>query len=764
MASLNQPSFAAGELSPELRRRIDLQKYAIGAEEIKNMIVLPRGGVQSRPGTVFVSEIKDSGKRVCLVDFVFSTEQPYLLEFGHQYIRFYKDGGVIVSGASPYEVATTYQESELADLKFEQSADTLYISHPSHAPRMLTRTEHAAWVLSAYENINGPLRAENDTNVTLTVTKTSSPATEVLLKGDAVTLTASSSTFQAGHVGGLFGIRHKQCEKHYSAYCPQNIAFYSAAFPVQGEWVVMIDPRAGDFNQADAYVERSRDGGATWTKIKTVLQSGTNDVEVSGSEEDSVLIRVTRPTVTDDSFNISVDSTGKFEWACVKITEYVSATVVKGTLLKDFDQGAAAFKTWAEGSWSSVRGWPACVGFYQNRLCFGRTVQEPNAFWDSKTGDYANFDVSFPALDDDAINSRLLGRMVNAIHHMVPLQSQVFLTSDSEWVVKPSIQGQFTPSGIKIEQLTYYGASQSVEPVIIGDSAVYVVRGGGSVRSISYDDVAGKVSSDLSVMASHLFSGRTVIDWAYQQMPYYALWCVMSDGALLSFTYHKEHEVWAWCRHESQGAFEAVACIPGVDQDEVYFIVKRTIGGATKRYVETLAHRDAGSAADFFGVDCGLTYSGAPTATISGLSHLEGKAVAVLADGVEVSGLSVASGSITLPRAASLVHIGLAYEWRLRTLQIDASNKNTGYSSDKKKLIPGATISVLNSYGGLSGEDQFVILPWSSPSTAPVLESGDINVELLSGWRKEGQFEIKGSGIYPMHITNLMPRVQVGGN
>lgn len=763
MASLNQPSFAAGELSPELRRRIDLQKYSIGAEEIKNMIVLPRGGVQSRCGTEMVAVSKDSTKKTRDVDFIFSITQAYVLEFGHNYIRVFKDGGIVMDGENQYEIETTYAESELFDLVFEQSADTLYITHPDHPPATLVRTGHASWTLDDYENINGPLMAENNTDVTLTITLTATPETEVLSEGDDVTLTASSALFQEEHVGGIFGIRHKQCEKHYDDTCPRNEAYSSDAFPVLGEWTVLIDPRAGDFNQADAYIERSRDEGTNWTKIKTILQSGTNDVEITGSEEEPVLIRVTRPVAADDSFNISVDSTGKYEWACVKITGYTSSTVVTGKLMKDFDQGGTAFTSWAEGSWSDVRGWPAAVGFYQNRLCFGRTANEPNAFWDSKTGDYVNFDISLPSLDDDAINSRLMGRMVNAIHHMVPLQAQILLTSDSEWVVEPSIQGQFTPSGVKIDQLSYYGSS-GVEPVIIGDTALFVVRGGGAVRSIFYDNVNGKGGNDLSVMANHLLESRTIVDWAYQQLPNSVLWCVLSDGKMLSFTYHKEHEVWAWCRHETQGYFESVCCIPGTTQDEVYFQVKRTIGGSAVRFTERLAQRSVSSATAFFGVDCGVTYSGAATTTITGLDHLEGMAVAVLADGVEVKNKTVSGGQITLPKAASTVHVGLAFEWKLRTLQIDASSKQTGYSSDKKKLIPGATISVLNSYGGLSGDDQFVLLPWSTPITNPVLESGDIDVELLSGWKKEGQFEIKGSGIYPMHITNLMPRVQIGGN
>ena len=365
---------------------------------------------------------------------------------------------------------------------------------------------------------------------------------------------------------------------------------------------------------------------------------------------------------------------------------------------------------------------------------------------------------SLPGVDDDVINSRLLGRQVNAIEWMIPLQAHIMLTDSSEWTVEPSVNGLFTPNSFRNKQQTYYGSSGLVEPVIVGESAIFTLRFGSSVRSMSYDDVNGKTGTDLSIMASHLFEDRSIIDCTYQQHPNSIVWFVLSDGALLSFTHHKEHDVWAWARHKTDGLYESICCIPGDTQDDVYTIVNRTINGVVKRFTEVMATRNVNN---FFGVDCGATREGSPSITVSGLDHLEGKTVEIVADGILVKGKVVTGGSVTLNNPASLVHVGLPYTWRLKTLQVDASSKNVGYSADKKKLIQGATISVINSAGGQAGQDQFVNLNY--PIGTKGLYSGDLDVNLLARWERDGKFEINGTGTLPMHIINIMPRVSIGG-
>ena len=150
------PSFTAGELSSSMEGRTDFAKYFSGCTRIENFVVLPHGPVSRRPGTYYVSEVKTSSDKTRLVPFTFSTEQTYILEFGDQYLRFYKDNGQITSGGSAYEIATPYTAAQVFDLKFAQSADVMYICHESHAVRKLSRTGHTSWTLTEVEFTDGP--------------------------------------------------------------------------------------------------------------------------------------------------------------------------------------------------------------------------------------------------------------------------------------------------------------------------------------------------------------------------------------------------------------------------------------------------------------------------------------------------------------------------------------------------------------------------------------------------------------------------------
>ena len=188
-------NFTSGELSPRLNGRIDMDKYYNGASSISNFIVLMHGGLVKRPGTRFIREIKtssgsNSGAR--LIPFIFSKTQAYVLEVGHNYIRFFKDEGIIVSsGTTPYEIATTYTAAQVNEIEFVQSADVLYLVHEDHIPRKLSRTGHTSWTITDVDFVDGPYI---NTNVTAT-TMSSSGTT------GSVTITASTNVFTSNDVG-----------------------------------------------------------------------------------------------------------------------------------------------------------------------------------------------------------------------------------------------------------------------------------------------------------------------------------------------------------------------------------------------------------------------------------------------------------------------------------------------------------------------------------------------------------------------------------
>lgn len=144
-------SFNGGELSPDMSGRVDIDKYYSSCLLVQNFCLLPSGAARSIPGTYYVSTGKTLGKKVRLIEFAFSTIQTYILEFGDQYIRFYKDKGQIVSApATPYEITSPYLEADLPQIIFRQSADVVYLFHPDYPPKTLTRTDHTAWTLDDY--------------------------------------------------------------------------------------------------------------------------------------------------------------------------------------------------------------------------------------------------------------------------------------------------------------------------------------------------------------------------------------------------------------------------------------------------------------------------------------------------------------------------------------------------------------------------------------------------------------------------------------
>lgn len=421
--------------------------------------------------------------------------------------------------------------------------------------------------------------------------------------------------------------------------------------------------------------------------------------------------------------------------------------------------------------------YPRCTTFIEQRLAFASSRNDPQAVWMSQSGNYENFGYSKPtAKASDAITFRIRARQVNEIRSMLPVKGLMLLTSGAEWLVSGgSNSDAITPSAIKIDNQGYRGASK-VQPVVVGNIVLFAQARGGVVRDFSYEFTAdGFVGSDLTILARHLFEGRVIKAWAYAQAPSSIVWVVLDDGSLVSLTYMKEHEVWAWTRHESgAGAmFEDVTVVEEGNEDVPYFVVRRTINGAARRYIEKLHTREFATVADAFFVDSGLTYSGAPATVISGLDHLEGEAVVALSDGNVVRNLTVAGGSVTLPNAASKVHVGLAYEAALQTLDLDMGRvQGLGTVQGRMKSISEVTLRVEDTRGIFVGpydgdRDSDKLVEYKQRSTeawneAIQLYTGDIRMTTPWDWNTSGSVWIKQFDPLPLSILAIMPDVVIG--
>lgn len=417
--------------------------------------------------------------------------------------------------------------------------------------------------------------------------------------------------------------------------------------------------------------------------------------------------------------------------------------------------------------------YPRCSTFVDQRLAFASTLNNPQACWFSQSANYENFGFSRPRKASDGFEFRIRSRQVNEIRSLLQSRGLMVLTSGGEFVVTGGQDEYLAPDTIVVKSQGYRGASK-VQPVVVGNVVLFAQERGGVIRDFSYEFAEDSfVGKDLTIMARHLFEDRSIKAWAYAQAPYSIVWCVLDDGSLVSLTYIKEHDVWGWTRHETDGTFEDVTVVAEGQEDVPYFIVKRTIGGTARRYIERLHTRSFAAIEGAFFVDSGLTYSGAAATVISGLNHLEGKEVVALADGNVVRGLTVASGAITLPFAAEVAHIGLPYEATLMTLDLDMGQvRGLGTVQGRQKSVSEVTLRVEKTRGIWIGTEDAArasgkLIEYKQRSTEAWNEAiraytGDLRVTAMPDWTNGGNVVVKQFDPLPLTVLAVMPDVTLG--
>lgn len=715
-------SFQAGELSPRLEGRIDLQKYSAGAQTLQNMVVFPQGGITRRPGTYYAGSSKSGGK-VRLIPFEFSDEQAYVLEFGANYIRFFQDGAPLESGGSPVEVVTAYSVTDIFEINFVQSADVVFLAHKDHKPAKLTRTTATSFTLTDIDFVDGPYLDENITSTTLYADADT---------GNNVTITASAGLFTSADVGRLLRFR-EVLEVTYD------------------EWAAATSYNANDFVRYNGHVYKQVTGS-------TQTSGNTPPVHTSGTE-----------TYGNVDWEYRHDDTGY-----VEITAFTSATVVTATVKED-DGGisvlphnivgaANATTKWSLGAFGGDQGQPRAVAFYEERLYFAGTIGKPQSIFGSVTADFENHTPGTE--DDDAVNVTISSDQVNIIKHMIPGRFLQIMTSSAEFTLSGGTgTTAVTPTNLNVLRETTFG-SGDVRPLRAGASTIMIQKGGEKVKEVTFSlDTDGLVGRDLTVLGEHLARGG-VTDMVWQQEPELILWFVRGDGTLIGLSYDPANNTIGWHQHPlgGSGVVESITAIPSGTEDRVYLSVKRTIDGSTVRHIVYMKsiffNQDVG---DAFYVDSGITYDGAATTTITGLDHLEGESVQILADGSTHPDKTVSSGSITLDRQASKVHVGLSYNSLVETLRLEAG-ADDGIAQGKIKRIHGITARFLDTVGAELGPDVNNLdrLPFRDSSmsmdTAVPLFNGDKEIFFPSGYENDAQVVIRQSQPLPMTIVAIMRR------
>lgn len=847
MVKIVQSSLSGGEVSDAIGSRVDIDKYRSSVAKAENVFPQVHGGMTNRAGLQFIGFTKGIGD-IRLIPFSFSTEQTYVLEMGPYYMRVIKDGGYVldtskvatitgVTQANPavvttssahgftaghsvylssiggmtqlngrtftvkavlssttfsledsvgnaldstgftaytsggsaqevYEIALPYSGPDILELNYTQSADVMTLVHPSFEPRDLTRTDHDAWTLTtltfapdqaAPTSVSASATTTGSTTYRYVVTAVNAETLEESLQSNTATVTNAAATNWDNNVTWTAAAN----AQYYNVYREKNGIFGFIG-------------RAGSTSFRDDFIE-----------------ADTLDSPPEGQN----------PFVGADNY-------------------------------------------------------PSAVTYHQQRRIFANTINSPQTFYMTQTANISNMSFSSPLKDDDSITATIASRQVNAILNMISLRQLILLTSGGEWTVD-GVDGVITPSGLKIEPQSYFG-SVALPPIIAGDIVLYM-QPGQVVRDMGYKfETDSYTGNDLSVLARHLFDYNTVVDWSFGIAPHSILWCVRSDGIVLSLVYSREQNVFGWSTHSTLGSFKSVACVREDEEDIAYFVVERNFNGVTKKTVERMSTRDFDDLQDSFFVDSGLSLDnpvtitgfsntnpvvittatshglspgdtvdiagikvsddaytrgfvldtdvngtgytvGAVTSTtfelinagtnvdgtlfntyhsggearkalssISGLWHLEGMTVTALANGRVQADLTVTNGSITLPSAASRIHVGLPYQAEIKTLRID--NGQLGDSiQGKTKKIGRLTVRFERSLGGWYGPDldhmrelKYGLAP--SYGQPPEWLTGDKDVMMSPSWNKDGQIVLQQRDPLPMTVLSIIPDVVVGGN
>jgi len=617
-ASISLNAFNSGEISPLLRGRVDVKRYYSGVEIMENMVVLAQGGATKRPGSYYIANAKDSDYACRLIPFEFSVTQAYIIEIGDKYFRFYKDGGQIKSGNDPYEIETPYDYTDIFEIQFIQSADTMYLVHSEYKPRKLTRTGHTSWTLTIVDFERGPFLAENETDITITPSATTG----------SITLTASSDVWNSNHVGALWQITHTvegaEVTGSFTAVGNSSTTAVQKGrefdFTSHGNWTGTI------------VLQRSYDDGSTWKDVIPFHNVDDGNISYSDDEVvDDALYRVRMNAYTSGTckYNLVVRS---FDVdGVVEITEYISATEVSATV--DYTLGGTtATKYWSEGAFSDDEGYPNSVAFYEERICYAATVNQPQRMWFSQTDDWNNFLIGSDATD--SLDLTIVSDQVNAIRWMIPQSKLLIGTSGGEWTLSAQTPEEpLTPTNISARRQSVYG-SADIQGIATGHQAIFVQRQGRKVRQMQYSfELDNWISPDLTLISEHI-TNDGIIDMALMKNPYPILWLVRDDGILIGVTLEETQEVIGWHRHIFNGSVESIAIIPGDDEDEIWISIERFIDGNIIRYIEQLQSFNWGDEQfDMFFVDSGLTYDGGAEVNITNITKANPCIVSAAAHG-----------------------------------------------------------------------------------------------------------------------------------
>ena len=565
----------------------------------------------------------------------------------------------VVSVPTPWATA-----ADCRRVRWAQSGDVVFCACKGFQQQRVERRPNGSWSVVDYEANDGPFLTENVENILLTPSAISG----------AITLTSSRSVFQAGHVGALFRLVSQG--QTVSANLASNSTFTNA-IRVTGVTAGRIFQvvRSGTW-AGTLSLQRSLGSPGSWATVATYTANGSTSYD-DGLDNSIAYYRIgfDAGAFTSGSATVTLNySVGSITGA-VRITAVasdVSASAVVVTALG----GTAPTEIWAEGAWSDVQGWPSAVALWEGRLWWQRAGQNFGSVSDA-------FTVFDPGTEGDSgpINRRIGDGPVNEANWSLALQRLVVGTDGGEFSVRSSsLDEPVTPTNYNVKSPSTKG-SVAVAPASADGRGYFVGRSGRQIFELQYDGAAAEFTALDATLLVPEIGDPGFVRIATQQNPDVRLYAVKADGGVAVMVRDRAEDVLCWWDIETDGAVEDVCVLPGDIEDAVFFLVRRSAGGVSVRYLERMARMDEARGGKLTKLaDSFLTGTG----MVTGLVHLEGRAVSVWADGHDAGNFTVVAGEVPVTAVAWCA--GLPYEARYRSAKL-AGQTALGLSLTQRSRI-----------------------------------------------------------------------------
>ena len=736
-------SFAGGEITPELAGRLDLTKFQTGLALVRNFITLPHGPAARRPGFEFINEAKTSTSAVRLMPFSFSATQTAVLEFGDLYLRFHIDGGTLIEATQAIASIVGSTVTTTGNHGYA-TGDWVYIGSRYHKITVTgptTFTTKDLWAVTTVAVGTTSARA-----YTLTTTYAAADLFDLHFTQSADVITITHPSYPAKELKRLGATN----------WTLTDVSFATTVTAPGAPSVVVTIPTAGKPSPQTYLVTTIAADGVT-ESLASGATTVSNDLSISGNYNTVSWLAVAGAS----RYNVYKRRGGGYGY----MGQTTTLSAVDENILADTSQSPPEDIIDLN---TGAGDYPTATTYHEQRRWFAGTTNKPQVVWATRTGTESNLTSSLPSRDADGLELRVASMQNNQIRHLVPLADMIAFTAGGEFRMFADGAPAITPSSVSIKPQGYSGASNT-QPVVSSGSVLYVQAQGSRIRELAYNwETNAYKTVDVSIMAPHRFNGFTISQLAYVRAPEPTLWAVRNDGVLLGMTYIPEQQVYGWHAHDTLGTFESICVVAEGNEDVLYAVAKRTINAREVRYIERLRTRMLTELADAFFVDSGLTYSGAPVTTVSGLYHLEGRTVDILADGSVEPAQVVTGGSVTLVTAASTISIGLNIVADLRTLPLavegmQASGQGTMKNVNKVHLRvsqsslvkAGPTFDRLREYPARAVSD-----PYGSP---PALRDGELSLSVDPSWNTDAAVCIRQDAPVPLTVLSMTLELQGGG-